>query len=291
MRDDRWVSKLLLAPAMLVLAATVVYPFLSALVLSFRDWQLSKSPEPGDFVGLANYQRAFGDPHFINSVVVTIEYTIVSVALSMVIGLGIALLLFRPSLINTVLKAFLIFPFAMSPALKGFSWRFMLHPQYGIINELIGRVYPPAAGFVWLGQPFWAMFWLAITEVWGWAPYIALVFIGALGTLPQDAFDAAKVDGASTIQTFWHVTLPLLSPIIVMMTLLKTIFSVKQFDAVVTLTGGGPGRATETMNYYVYKSGFSFFDMGYASALAYLLVVAMFAFAFFYVRTLLQREV
>lgn len=287
---DRTIKVLLLAPALAVLGATVVYPFLSALLLSFREWRLSKSPTPGAFVGFENYLRAFGDPHFINSVVVTIEYTLISVALSMVIGLGIALLLQRPGLINMILKSFLIFPFAMSPALKGFSWRFMLNPQYGIINELIGRLFPPLAGFVWLGQPFWAMFWLAITEVWGWAPYIALVFIGALDTLPQDAFDAAKVDGASTFQTFWHVTLPLLRPIIIMMVLLKTIFSVKQFDAVVTLTGGGPGRATETMNYYVYKNGFSFFDMGYASALAYLLVVAMFIFAFFYVRTLLHRE-
>lgn len=290
MRDDRWVRNLLLGPALLVLAVTVLYPFASAFLLSFRDWQLNKSPQPTAFVGLDNYTRAFGDPHFINSVVVTIQYTIISVVLSMVVGLGIALLLYRPGWINLILKSFLIFPFAMSPALKGFSWRFMLNPQYGIISELIGRIYPPAAGFVWLGQPFWAMFWLAITEVWGWAPYIALVFIGALGTLPQDAFDAAKVDGASTIQTFWHVTIPMLKPIMVMMILLKTIFSVKQFDAVVTLTGGGPGRATETMNYYVYKTGFSFFDMGYASALAYLLVVAMFIFAFFYVRSLLHRE-
>jgi multiple sugar transport system permease protein len=290
MRDDKWIRNLLLGPALLVLAATVVYPFLSAFVLSFRDWQLNKSLLPGAFVGLKNYERAFQDPHFINCVVVTVEYTIISVVISMVVGLGIALLLCRPGLINLILKSFLVFPFAMSPALKGFSWRFMLNPQYGIINHLIGWIYPPAAGFVWLGHPFWAMFWLAITEVWGWAPYIALVFIGALGTLPQEVFDAAKVDGASTIQTFWHVTLPLLRPIIVMMVLLKTIFSVKQFDAVVTLTGGGPGRATETMNYYVYKTGFSFFDMGYASALAYLLVVAMFIFAFFYVRSLLRRE-
>jgi multiple sugar transport system permease protein len=164
----------------------------------------------------------------------------------------------------------------------------MLHPQFGIIDRAIGALVPWAQDIVWLGHPFWALFWLAMTEVWGWAPYIALVFIGALETLPAEVFDAAKVDGASKLQSFRHVTLPLLMPIIVMVTLLKTIFSVKQFDAVVSLTGGGPGRATETINFFVYQTGFKYFDMGYAAALAYLLVIAMFVLAFFYVRFLLR---
>ena len=287
---NRKAALFLLAPAVVVLVGTTIYPFLYALMLSFRDWRLSKTATPGPFVGLENYERAISDPNFTNSVVVTFQYTIVSVLLSLIIGLAIALLLHKPNKLNTFLKAFLIFPFAMAPALKGFSWRFMLNPYYGILDRIIDLLIPPLRDVVWLGEPAWALFWLAITEVWGWAPYIALVFIGALDTMPTDVFDAARVDGASTIQVFRYVTLPMLTPIIIMVTLLKTIFSVKQFDAVVTLTGGGPGRATETMNYFVYKTGFSFFDMGYASALAYLLITVMFVFAFLYVRTLLRGE-
>lgn len=279
----------LLGPATAALLLTTVYPFIYAFLLSFRDWRLSRSPTPGAFVGLENYIRAFADPNFINSVIVTINYTIVSVALSMIIGLLIALVLQKPTMLNTFLKAFLIFPFAMAPALKGFTWRFMLNPHFGILDEMIDFTIPPLRDVVWLGEPGWALFWLAITEVWGWAPYIALVFIGALDSMPGDIFDAAKVDGASTLKTLYYITLPMLMPIIIMVTLLKTIFSVKQFDAVVTLTGGGPGRATETMNYYVYQTGFKFFDMGYASALAYLLVTAMFVFAFLYVRTIIKE--
>jgi multiple sugar transport system permease protein len=286
---ERHAKYYLLGPAIVALTLTTLYPFVYAFLLSFRDWRLSKSPTPGAFVGLENYVRAFDDPNFINSVVVTINYTIISVALSMVIGLFIALVLQKPGKLNTFLKAFLIFPFAMAPALKGFTWRFMLNPHFGILDEIIDTVFPPLRDVVWLGEPGWALFWLAITEVWGWAPYIALVFIGALDSMPGDIFDAAKVDGASTVKTFYYITLPMLMPIIVMVTLLKTIFSVKQFDAVVTLTGGGPGRATETMNYYVYQTGFKFFDMGYASALAYLLVTAMFIFAFLYVRTIIRE--
>jgi len=287
---ERAAKYYMLAPAIVLLLATTIYPFAYTLYMSFHDWRLSKSATPGAFVGLENYGRAFSDHDFVNSVVVTLKYTVISVTLSLLIGLAIALLLRKRTRLNTFLKAFLIFPFAMAPALKGFSWRFMLNPHFGILHEIIGTIIPPAQEIMWLGDPGWALFWLAITEVWGWAPYIALVFIGALDTMPTDIFDAAKVDGASTPQIFRHVTLPLLMPIIIMLTLLKTIFSVKQFDAVVTLTGGGPGRATETLNYYVYKTGFSFFDMGYASALAYLLTTVMFIFAFVYVQLLIRGE-
>lgn len=285
---EKHVRTALLTPTLIVMAATIIYPFLAAFLLSFQEWRMSRSARPTAFVGLENYARAFADANFINSAVVTVEYTILSVALSVALGLAIALLLQKRSLINSILRTFLIFPFAMAPVLKGYTWRFMLHPQFGIIDRAIDAIFPPAQDIVWLGHPFWALFWLAMTEVWGWAPYIALVFIGALETLPAEVFDAAKVDGASKLQSFRHVTIPLLMPIIVMVTLLKTIFSVKQFDAVVSLTGGGPGRATETINFFVYQTGFKYFDMGYAAALAYLLVIAMFVLAFFYVRFLLR---
>ena len=288
--QEKQAKYVMLAPAVIVLLATTIYPFLYTLVLSFRDWRLNKSPTPGMFVGLENYARSFEDPNFINSVVVTIWYTIISVAISILLGLAIALLLQKPTFLNTFLKAFLIFPFAMAPALKGFSWRFMLNPHFGIFDAILDFLIPAMSDVVWLGEPFWALFWLAITEVWGWAPYIGLVFIGALDSIPREILEAARVDGASGVQVFFRVTLPMIMPILVMITLLKTIFSVKQFDAVVTLTGGGPGRATETMNFYVYKTGFNFFDMGYASALAYMLITAMFVFAFFYVRALIRGE-
>ncbi len=279
---------ILLAPAIVALASTTLYPFFNALITSFRVWQLDKTPTPGQFVGFQNYARVFSDPNFLNSVIVTINYTIISVALSIVIGLVIALMLHRPGRFNAILKICLILPYAMAPALKGYSWRFMLNPYFGVVNALLDTFMPWWQDVVWLGTPGWALFWLAVTEVWGWSPYIGLVFIGALDSLPNQIFDVAKVDGANRLQTFWYVTLPMMKPIIVMVALLKIIFSVRQFDAVVTMTGGGPGRATETVNYFIYKTGFRFFDMGYASALAYLLVAGLFIFAFLYVRGVIR---
>ncbi|MDJ0913611.1 MAG: sugar ABC transporter permease [Desulfobacterales bacterium] len=287
---EKYVKWVMLAPALLILIGTTLYPFLYSFITSFRFWRLTRSAEPGAFVGLANYVRAFGDAGFWNSVWVTVLFTIISVTLSMAIGLAIALILERATKLNTFMKSLLIFPFAMAPALKGFSWRFMLNPDYGILDAMIDFVFPFWSDVVWLGEPYWAVFWLAMTEIWGWAPYIALVFIGALGALPQETVNAAKVDGANTFQVFWHVTLPQLMPIVIMVGLLKTIFSVKMFDQVVTLTGGGPGRATETLNFYVYNQGFKFYDMGYASSLAYILVTTMFIFAFIYVRFLMKGE-
>lgn len=287
---EKYVKWVLLTPALLILAGTTLYPFIYSFITSFRVWKLTRSPAPGGFVGFDNYIRAFTDAGFWNSVWVTIVFTVISVVLSMVIGLAIAIILERATKLNIFVKSLLIFPFAMAPALKGYSFRFMLNPDYGIIDAIIDTVFPFMSDIVWLGEPYWAVFWLAMTEIWGWAPYIALVFIGALGALPRETINAARVDGASTFQVFWYITLPQLKPIIIMVGLLKTIFSVKMFDQVVTLTGGGPGRSTETLNYYVYNHGFNFYDMGYASALAYVLVSTMFIFAFLYVRFLMKGE-
>ncbi len=276
----------LLAPAMLVIAATSTYPLLFALNSSFRRWQLSRSPTPGKFIWFNNYARVFDDRFFLNSIQVTIIFTIISVGLTILIGLGIALILQRPGRFNMFITTLLIFPFAVSPALKGYTFRFMLNPEYGILDQMIDFIWPFSADLVWLANSFWALFWLSMTETYGWAPLIALMFIGALNAIPSDIFESAKVEGATNWQLFRHITLPLLSPVIIIATLLKTIFSFKMFDQVVTMTGGGPGRATQTLNYYVYQTAFVTLDMGYASALSYVLIVAMSIFAYFYVRTL-----
>lgn len=276
----------LLAPAMLLIAATSTYPLLFALNSSFRRWQLSKSPTPGKFIGFDNYARAFDDRFFVNSIQVTAVFTIISVGLTILIGLGMALILQKPGRLNMFIKTLLIFPFAVSPALKGYTFRFMLNPEYGILDKMIDFISPLSSELVWLANEFWALFWLAVTETYGWAPLMALMFIGALNAIPTDIFESAKVEGTTNWQLFRHITLPLLSPVIVIATLLKTIFSLKMFDQVVTMTGGGPGRATQTLNYYVYQTAFVTLDMGYASALSYILIIVMSILAYFYVRAL-----
>jgi multiple sugar transport system permease protein len=283
----KWV---MLAPAVLVLFGTTTYPILFALATSFRDWRLSRGPKPRAWVGFDNYARALTDEGFLNSMRVTLIFTVLSVSLSLVLGLSIALLLHKKGWRYTAVKSMLLFPFAISPALKGFSWRFMLDPGYGIYTFLIGVVAPPLKNFVWLSTPADALFWIAVSEIWGWAPLMALMFIGALGAISPEIYEAGRLDGAGRWGIFWHITLPLLAPVLLIVGLLRAISSLKMFDQVVTLTGGGPGRSTQTLNYYIYQVGFRNLDMGYASALAVLLVLALSLFAFGYVWLLLRKR-
>ena len=286
---DRHFKWVLLSPALLVIIGTAIYPLAYSFYISLQRWQVNKSLTPGPFIGLENYVRAFGDKYFINSTWVTLKFTFISVTLSILLGLAMALLLNRRGPFANVMKTLLIFPFAMAPALKGYTWRFLLDGSFGVLDSIIDFFFPALSNVVWLASANWALFWLAITEVWGWAPYIALVFLGALGTMSTEMVDAAKVDGASGLRVLWHIVLPTLRPIILVITLFKTIYSLKVFDQVVTMTGGGPGRATETLNYTVYRTAFKYFDMGYSSAQAYILVILQLIFAVFYVRWLLGK--
>jgi multiple sugar transport system permease protein len=281
----------LLAPALLVVFLTTTYPLLSAFYFSLHRWQLSKPDQlHWGSLTLDNYIRAFSDRGFINTVGVTVEFTVISVALSLLIGLGIALVLEKPTRLHTIVKILLIFPFAVSPALKGYSWRFMLNPEYGIYDQLVDHLIPQLANVVWLGVPFWALLVLALSEVWGWAPLIALTFIGALGSISPEISEAARIDGATNFQVFRHITLPLLRPVILILTMLKTIFSLKMFDQVVTMTRGGPGDSTQTINYYIQQTGFGrSLDIGYASAMSWILVAVLAILAVLYVRFVLRE--
>ena len=290
MQRGRVAKYFLLGPTLLIVLVVSLYPMIFALVTSFRDWRLARSLVPEDFIGLENYTRAFQDENFINSLVVTTEFVFISVSMSIVLGLLFAIILQRRNWLTSITKTVLILPFGVASALRGFTWRFMLNPQYGAFDKIVDTILPFMADISWLSEPFWALFMLAITEVWGWSSLVALMFLGALGTLNPEVSEAASLDGATEWQTFWKITLPILSPIILLVTLLRVIFSLKIFDQVVTLTGGGPGNATETLNFFVYKNGFRFFDMGYASALGYILMAIMFVAAYFYVKRLLGEE-
>lgn len=288
MQRGKYFKYIFIAPTLLVLSATAIYPMYFALETSFRRWKLTRSTTPGKFIGLENYKRAFEDDNFIHSFKVSLEVVAISVPLSVILGLAIALLLQKPTRLNTVAKTLLILPFTVAPALKGYLWRFMLNPDFGMFDRIVDTIIPPLAGIVWLEKTFWALFMLSLTEIWGWAPLIALIFLGGLSTIDQEMLDAARTDGANALQTMLYVTLPMLRPLILLVTVLRIIFSLRMFDQVVTLTGGGPGDSTETLNYFVYQNAFRFFDMGYASAVGYILMLMMFVMTYIYVRLLLK---
>lgn len=288
---DRYLKYAMLAPALLVCAATLLYPLCQSLYYSLHDWNMARAPEPEGYVGLLNYIDLIRyDPQFLHSAWVTLVFTVPSVALTIVIALGLAMLLAGDGRLQVNARTLLVIPFAMSPALVGISWRFMLNPEFGAVDALLKALVPGWSGAPVLADPVLAMAALVVVDVWHWAPYFMLTFIGALAALPQDTLDAAQVDGAGRGRIFFEIVLPQLKPVLAVAVLLKTIFSLKMLDQVVTMTAGGPGAATDTLPHMVYSTAFRFYDIGYAAAMAWLLAVVMMALALVYSRFVMGRS-
>lgn len=287
---DRATRYLLLLPACVVILGTTLWPLAAALLASFRDWRLKRSPLPGRFIGLDNYAFAFEEPDFLNAIVVTARFVVLDVALTLVLSLGLALLLRRAGLLQGVVRAVLIIPFAMSPALIGVSFRFMFNGEHGVLARGIAATFPFLSDLVWLAHPWAALLVLVFSDAWHWFPYMTLVILGGLAAIPSETEEAARIDGANEAQVLLHVVLPQLRGVLAVVGVLKTIFALKMFDQVVTLTGGGPGISTQTLAHYVFTVGFVHYDMGLASALAWMLTLVLAAVGVAYLRLILPAR-
>ncbi|WP_137178298.1 carbohydrate ABC transporter permease [Roseomonas sp. AR75] len=287
---DRTLKYLLILPAALIVLGTTIWPLGVSLVTSFRDWRLTRSLTPGPFIGTEHYLIAFtDDPDFANAAMVTGLFVLIDVTLTVVSALGLALLLRRAGVLQSVTRAVLILPFAVSPALVGISFRFMFNAEMGVFTWLAGVLAPPLQGFVWLADEWAALLVLVFSDAWRWVPYMTLVVLGGLAALPREPEEAARIDGATEWQVLRDVTIPALLPVLAVVAILKTVFALKMFDQVVTLTGGGPGAATTTLAYLVYSIAFRWYDMGYASAVAWILTAILVFLAIWYMKLILRK--
>ena len=284
---------LFVAPALLVVLTTAFWPLARAMSLAFQEWQLARQETPAwlwvpadgweNVAELAlNFTRMAEDPLLWNSIKATAFFTVASVALTLLLGLGLAMLLSRGGPGKALLRTILILPFVMSPALIGVSWRFMFNPEHGLVSALarpLGGAMSDALGSIALAP------WVVVSaDVWHWVPYVTLMIMAALSTVSQDAREAAAIDGATRWQVFRDITLPHLMPTLAVAGVLKCIFALKAFDLIYTITGGGPGNATQVLSHYVYFQGFKYFDLGYAAALSFLLIVPMMILSWIYIR-------
>ena len=291
MKRDRGHVAILLAPAMLVVGITTIYPLAFSFWTSFHDWRLIKSLLPGKFIGLDNYDVMFtDDPIFWKVIAVTIRFVVIDVVATILAALGLALLLLRAGFTRTVLRTLMILPFDVSPALIGISWRFMFNPEYGAFHHSIAALLPFMAKTDWFASPALATTALISADLWHWAPYFAFMLMGGLASVPGETQEAARIDGASDIRVFFSITLPQMTPVIAVAVILKTVFALKVFDSIVTMTGGGPGLETNTLAFFAYNMGFRDYDMGYAAAIAYVLTIILFALSFSYMRFILPRR-
>ena len=299
---DRHLKYLFVLPAIFVVAATAIWPRSQSFYLSFREWKLNRARDSKplweyQYDGLENiaylfdnYLYALEDDLLWNSIRVTSIYTVASVLASVGLALGLALLLAPGGKFRLTVRTLLILPFAMSPALIGVSWRFMFQPDFGLFKAFFDVLIPPLADMDWLGDTTLAMGALVGSDVWHWTPYLTLVLIGGLATVPQDAREAAMIDGAGSWRVFMDVTLPSILPVLAVCLVLKTIFSLKMFDQVYMLTNGGPGNSTQTLAHYIYFNGFKYYNMGYASAVSYLLVIPMFGLTWIYMKLVFLKK-
>ena len=289
-------------PAVLVVFTAAIWPLIQSFYMSFREWKLSRSRfsrplweyEYDGWENISylfeNYLRAFEDDAMWNAVRVTSTFTVASVVFTIGLALALALLLAPGGRFRFTVRTLLILPFAMSPALIGVSWRFMFQPDFGLFKAFFDVLIPPLADADWLGDPTLALIAVTGSDVWHWTPYLTLVFIGGLANVPRDAQEAAMIDGAPAWMVFRDVTLPSMLPVLAVGVILKTIFSLKMFDQVFMLTNGGPGNATQTLAHFIYFQGFKYYDMGYASAVSYLLVIPMFGLTWLYMRLVFLKK-
>lgn len=277
----------LLLPAALVVFGVVLYPVARTFVVSLFDVD---SPFPGayPFVGARNYTRVFHDPFFYGVLGHTLYFTLVSTAAELVLGTAVALLLNAPLRARWFFRSLVVLPWALPTIVNGALWRWIYNGQYGALNGLLNTLHLSDSPHQWLGSPFLALNMVIVADVWKNTSIVVFFILAGLQTISSDLYEAARMDGASAWTAFWKVTLPLLAPSIAVVLILRTIEAFKVFDIIYVMTGGGPASGTQTIAFYTYLQAFSNQLFGYGSALAYLIVLAVFALAMVYLRMLRQ---
>jgi len=268
---ERRFAAALLAPAFLALIATTTFPLLFLVWISTRRMDLAM-PFMDGFVGWENYRQLFADPRFWESLVLSLVYTVGTVVLQVVIGLALALLVIRMKRGQALFRMVAILPVVLSPAVVGMVWRsFMLTPEFGVIDYL--AITAGLGSRNWLGDPTLAMVSVIVIHTWQWTPFAFMVLLASLASLPDDIYEAARIDRANAWQRFIRITLPLLRPAIVMVVIMRTMVALTAFAAIYTVTTGGPGTATEILNLYAYRKSFTELSLGYGATLAVALLV------------------
>jgi len=251
------------APAVSFTLLLIAAPFFYTVWLSLQHVELGGANR---FAGLANYRQMLADPEFWNGLRVSLVLYAASLAMQLVGGTWLALLLFRAKRMPGLLRSLLISPFMLPPVVAGMMFLVILDPSLGAANWLLAAAGLPASD--WLASPLLVMPTLALIDTWQWAPYVALIVLGGLQSLPPSVYEAAQVDGAPPWRAFWRITFPLLLPTLATATILRSVDLLRFFDIIYITTQGGPGNASNTLNVYGFHVGFELFQFGYAAALA-----------------------
>ncbi|NQT67429.1 MAG: sugar ABC transporter permease [Actinobacteria bacterium] len=276
------IKHIFILPTVLILFAFGIFPAVASLLLSFTNFSLAKVGEGFSFVGLTNYLRLFSDARFILSMRNTFIYVILGVGFQYIVGMFLAMLIYEETKINKFYRVVFLIPIMLTPVAIGYTWRMMLHGTYGPINHLLSIINLP--GIPWLSSTIVAPLTIMLVDFWQWTPFMILALLAGRMSISPEYYEAAGVDGASKAQVFAYITFPILLPVSLTVILIRAIEVAKIVDIIYVLTGGGPGVSTESITLYGYISGVKQFNLGYASSIAYTILVAIMVFGFIFLR-------
>jgi len=271
-----WLPYALIAPTLVTLALVALVPFLYTVYLSLHE---IRHAQVGGWIGLANYTALLGNTRFWHSVWISSLFVAMAVPLEFMLGLAGALILNQGGRLRSVIVPVLFIPTMMAPIAVAILWKIMLAGSWGLLSYNVLERFGLLTGTSVFASPALALFALVLVDVWQWTPFVMLALFAGLQSLPLTPYRAAAVDGATAGQAFRRITVPLLTPLMAVVVLLRVIDAFKIFDTIFLLTGGGPGSATESVSLFVYKTVFDFWDLGTATAVAVVVWLMFFAFS------------
>lgn len=277
----------MISPTIVVLLIMTAYPLLFTLFYSFTDSNLLRNlRQPAEFIALKNYTDLLTDPYFQQSIWNTVKFTILAVIFEMLIGFAVALFVNSLRRGQKAMRTLLLLPYLLPTVTVALSWRMMLSPNYGIVNQVLQTLGLPV--FNWFSDIKTAFGMLVLIDVWQSAPFVFLLLYAALQSVPQSQYEAARIDGASRIKILFYVTIPNIKNSLALCALLRTIDSFRLFDKVNLLTGGGPANSTSTITQYLYNYGISSLDFGFGSASAIVMTILVLILSSVYIKRAIQ---
>jgi multiple sugar transport system permease protein len=279
---ERRLALAMLSPSMIVIALVAAYPIGYAIWLSLNEYSV-RVPGLSRFAGFDNYTEAFASTEFWQAVIVTFLFTAISVGLELIVGLGMALAMHEAFRGRGILRTVVLVPWAVLTVVSAITWRTIFEPNLGLAPQVIDALGLPGAGVVWLGEEGYSLAVMVLADVWKTAPFMALLLLAGLQVIPNDVYDAAKVDGATTLQRFRRITLPLLAPAILVALIFRTLDALRIFDLPYVLTRGA--NNTTTLSLLAHQELTSNRLIGYGSALSVLTFAIVMAVSFLYIRT------
>lgn len=276
---------LFVAPALIVFIVFSIYPILNTIFLSFYEWDMISPTK--EFVGIKNYQTLFRDVKFYQTLSNTFVYMLLTVGLGVILAIALALFLRKDTRINKFMQNLIFTPYIVSLASISFLWMWLMNNDFGLLNYLLSLV--GVGPIDWLGNPKVALISLVMISVWKTLGYNTLIILSALQSIPKHLYEAASLDKATKRQTFFKITLPMISPTLFFLTIVSIIASFKVFETIQIITNGGPQNSTNTLVYSIYEYGFQFYKIGYASTIGVVLLVIISIFTIIYFKLLSKK--